>query len=311
MTSHTAWRAALATTAAFAFVLPVATAAADEGPIPSEQATAAVSAVDRAVQSTPAADQAEPVAAGEGGGAEAPRPELPATAADPVVLGSEGSSLAISLPGSATAVASGESTTYALAGGPDVVAQALADGTLRLAVTIPGPSSPSTYRYPLALPAGVQARLDDTGGVEFFADNHTDEPSPVIGRVMAPWATDANGDRVPTSFSLDGDVLVQHVEFDSTTAFPVVADPSVIWKWKVIPVGLHFNRAETGRARNRGAIASMVAGLCWALGPETAGAGCGASAVVLGGIAAVASNAYGDHKCLNVYIPFIPHEGKC
>ena len=46
-----------------------------------------------------------------------------------------------------------------------------------------------------------------------------------LGGIATPWAKDANGKSVPTSYSIDGNKLTQHVSFDSTTAFPVVADP--------------------------------------------------------------------------------------
>ncbi len=45
-------------------------------------------------------------------------------------------------------------------------------------------------------------------------------------------------------------MLVQHVEFSDQSAFPVVADPSVKWKWG-FPVGLHFNAGHAiSRAEN-------------------------------------------------------------
>lgn len=36
---------------------------------------------------------------------------------------------------------------------------------------------------------------------------------------------------MPTHFRLDGAVLVQTVDFDEDTAFPVTADPSDFWGW--------------------------------------------------------------------------------
>lgn len=50
-----------------------------------------------------------------------------------------------------------------------------------------------------------------------------------ITQIAAPWAVDANGRRVPTHYTLDGDTLVQSVEVTAETAFPVVADPSLLW----------------------------------------------------------------------------------
>jgi hypothetical protein len=43
-----------------------------------------------------------------------------------------------------------------------------------------------------------------------------------------PWAFDAAGEKVPTSFSWDGSHLLQTLEFTPTTQFPVIADPSLL-----------------------------------------------------------------------------------
>lgn len=61
-----------------------------------------------------------------------------------------------------------------------------------------------------------------------------DEP---VAPINAPWAKDATGRPVPTSYRLEGDSLIQVVSFSATTAFPVVADPwwnPFSWNWKRI-----------------------------------------------------------------------------
>ncbi|MEA5453553.1 hypothetical protein SPF06_02340 [Sinomonas sp. JGH33] len=59
-----------------------------------------------------------------------------------------------------------------------------------------------------------------TGAIDYL-----DSKGTAVAGLAAPWAIDANGRSVPTTFSLSGTSLVQHVEFDERTAFPVVADP--------------------------------------------------------------------------------------
>ena len=54
----------------------------------------------------------------------------------------------------------------------------------------------------------------------------------------------------------------------------------------------------------------MLAVMCAVLGPETVGIACGVGAAEAGGISAVASNAYGDGKCLEL-LWVIPREVKC
>lgn len=48
----------------------------------------------------------------------------------------------------------------------------------------------------------------------------------VVMTVAQPWARDANGKDLPTSYTLDGTTLTQTVD-TATAAFPVVADPRV------------------------------------------------------------------------------------
>ncbi|WP_286217612.1 hypothetical protein [Paraoerskovia sediminicola] len=50
-----------------------------------------------------------------------------------------------------------------------------------------------------------------------------------VATVGAPWATDANGQPLQTTYELSGNTLTQHVQTDDTTAFPLTADPS--WWW--------------------------------------------------------------------------------
>lgn len=78
----------------------------------------------------------------------------------------------------------------------------------------------------MSLPAGSKAAVDNDGSVVV----RTAEGE-IAGGYRAPWAYDALGQAIPTRFSLDGAVLVQSVDFDQSTAFPVSADPSDFWGW--------------------------------------------------------------------------------
>src|SRR6218665_172358 len=49
----------------------------------------------------------------------------------------------------------------------------------------------------------------------------------VLGTVFKPWAVDAAGNSVPTSYSWDNGALTQHVDLSVPgIEFPVVADPA-------------------------------------------------------------------------------------
>lgn len=52
-----------------------------------------------------------------------------------------------------------------------------------------------------------------------------DSGGEVISTFSSPWAKDANGKPVPTSYRLEGNVPVQTIQTDTSTAYPVVADP--------------------------------------------------------------------------------------
>ncbi|MFD7665659.1 helicase HerA domain-containing protein [Streptomyces sp. NPDC059788] len=83
-----------------------------------------------------------------------------------------------------------------------------------------------------------------------------------LGGFAAPWAKDAHGNPVPTSYRVDGSTLVQSVRIADSTAFPVVADP----KW--------LDDAA------KGVTAGMIGGC--AAGALAGGAGCVPGAVASG-----------------------------
>lgn len=55
-----------------------------------------------------------------------------------------------------------------------------------------------------------------------------DAEGAVLAVTEKPWAVDANGVSLPTSYSVDGSTIVQHVDTAGAT-FPVASDPS--WWW--------------------------------------------------------------------------------
>ena len=93
------------------------------------------------------------------------------------------------------------------------------EGTQTL-ISIPSATSPSEYRFPLDIPMGGEAlRLDD-GSVVIL-----DENGDPLGGFHIPWAYDANGLELRTSFRIEDEVLVQNIDLSNATAFPVIADP--------------------------------------------------------------------------------------
>ena len=103
--------------------------------------------------------------------------------------------------------------------GSSTVPVAKSGGAVQILTVIDEPSAPERYEYPTILPAGAFLVRDDDGSVS--AQTATGE---TIAYVAAAWATDANGDHVPTWYEIQGNTLVQ-VVLHQSAAHPVVADP--------------------------------------------------------------------------------------
>lgn len=140
-------------------------------------------------------------------------------------------------------------------------------------IEIPSLDSPTEYRFPLEMPKGGEAVLLEDGSVAIFAANG--DP---LGGFHTPWAYDANGIRVPTSFRIEGDTLVQTVELTSATAFPVIADPDRGTAWW--GVWTRYTKAETRslagaiRRSNAAMVKDYMTAAC-AFAPGWTGAACG------------------------------------
>jgi len=114
----------------------------------------------------------------------------------------------------------------------DVAVQPLTSG-FRALVSIKDANAPREYRFPVDGPEG--SRLTSSAelfGAEFDTGEVflLDAADRVITGFEAPWAKDANGAPVTTRYRLEGNTLVQVVDFDQNTAFPVLADPNF---WQV------------------------------------------------------------------------------
>ncbi|MER5642511.1 hypothetical protein ABT095_36930 [Kitasatospora sp. NPDC002227] len=183
---------------------------------------------------------------------------VPTTARDKVSVSSEGYTIGIGVPesaGTATAkVAPSGTVVYEAANGNAAAVQPLQDGVRVLAVA--GDSKAKEFRFPLNLPRGAHLDLAPDGSVAVNVDA-AEGIRAEIASFEAPWAKDAHGKPVPTQYRVEGSTLVQSVDTNSSTAFPVVADPKMTWGW--VTGTLYFNRAETQKATfGAGAIASII-----------------------------------------------------
>ncbi|WP_228977024.1 hypothetical protein [Streptomyces sp. DH12] len=153
---------------------------------------------------------------------------------------SSGDAVSLTLQGaseSATAMTSESGTVVYkdVAHATDLAVQATSDGGVRTLVTLKDSTASQEQRFPLVL--GDDVRLvDDGDGGYLLARQEVDGIGEVIATVDAPWAKDATGRPIDTSYRLEGNTLVQTVQTSEDTTFPVVADPKITFG-----VGAYFN----------------------------------------------------------------------
>ncbi|TVU57869.1 hypothetical protein FQP90_22695 [Paenarthrobacter nitroguajacolicus] len=132
--------------------------------------------------------------------------------------------------------------------------------------------------------APAQLSVGSTGSVVVM-----DATGRVVNYVETPWARDANGNDVATSYSVEGGRLIQNVSPSATSVYPIVADPQFGWNGP-FPV-VRFNKAETSTARVTAGVLSVCGKI--AAGLPIGYAACAISAVQVAAQAAVA-NARGE-----------------
>ncbi|GAA5199427.1 hypothetical protein GCM10023346_39110 [Arthrobacter gyeryongensis] len=82
----------------------------------------------------------------------------------------------------------------------------------------------SSADFSMSIPDGYVAELTNDGGVQL----RNQSARIVIPFISAPWALDANGKELPTSYTVNGSKITQHVNTNGA-AYPIVADPSIQW----------------------------------------------------------------------------------
>lgn len=103
---------------------------------------------------------------------------------------------------------------------------------VRTLVKIESVEAPREYLFDFKLPKGYRLIMDynydeeemdeyDCGAV--FVLNSNDE---VVSTIEPAWAKDAKGKNISTYYEVEGNSLIQFVDFDYNTEFPVIADPT-------------------------------------------------------------------------------------
>lgn len=178
-----------------------------------------------------------------------------------------------SLPPATAQVADSGLVVYE-AGSADEVSAAVASTEVSASIQLVIPSESKDERFEFDI-AGATPQLNDDGSVALLApqglaSTEADQPEDAgaIGFIDVPWAVDANGAPVPTHFQVHGNTLTQVVDLDAATAFPVVADPDLIFFAKcgaAVALFIAENSAIAGKFwrvfKSRKALISMFKGL--------------------------------------------------
>lgn len=126
----------------------------------------------------------------------------------------------------------------------DFVVQSQADRTRILSVS-KSSAAPTVIKYRVVTdPSGTLA-LQPDGSVHVM-----NRDGLITSVIEAPWAIDAAGRSVTTSYTIAGSTLVQTIEHRAPgVTYPVTADPSVV-SCSTFVACIKFNRSETLRVNN-------------------------------------------------------------
>lgn len=209
---------------------------------------------------------------------------VPTDPNDPVTF--DGGAVGVTVPsdGTTRTVSSGGMTVYQVTDTAASTVVQPTDSGARFMTVISGPFAPSDYRYNLDVPAGGSVVQNPDGSISV-----RDEQGDQVAGIAPPWATDANGKSLPTSYSVDGTEITQHVTLGGA-AFPVVADPAVTVDCGWITRSYYLSRAVTKKiadklARYQNASTATIAAI--------AGAACAPATSVAAAICAGAGAIYG------------------
>ncbi|WP_270978999.1 hypothetical protein [Clavibacter sp. CT19] len=162
-----------------------------------------------------------------------------------------------------------------------VVVGANTRGTAAAFIAIGDAAAPQDFAFQIG-GRGDRLIIQPDGGVAV-----TDASGRFLNFLEAPWARDASGRSLKTSYSISGNVLIQHVE-TGDAMFPVVADPST--GCGIGYCSIYFNHSETHDLATAGIIAlGGATGACGLAGPEAIAA-CGIAAAAIGATAVYADN---------------------
>ncbi|MFF4174135.1 hypothetical protein [Streptomyces sp. NPDC001744] len=186
-----------------------------------------------------------------------------------------------------TVIYDGTSSAYSIG------VQPTTDGGFRTFAHLDDATAPTSYDFPMTLPAGTQLAIDELDGSALVVKEHASTTEPTVlleevTRIQKPWAKDARGRTWPTSYSVEGNILRLTIDLtpvmdaSGTTVapqFPVVADPWVKRNCGIVTCSWYFSKATTrwmkAQFDNRGWTVATASGvICGNLPHAVAKAAC-------------------------------------
>ena len=229
---------------------------------------------------------------------------VPVDPAAGISMGGAAASVSIGLPFAAQAddatVQKPGVVSYDNNNGTATVPAVQDDGSVQINTIIDNAAAPTRFEYPITVPKG--GRVTQSGD----AIGILDAQERLVTVIAAPWAKDANGESVPTHFELSGDTVTQVVDHRSSkVAYPVVADPKVIWYWW--GYAAKFSKAETKQIAGYSSVSGAVSLLCsWVPGGAPTAA-CVAAAFVFSQILMAPFRSAASHgRCGQINVPYVP-----
>jgi hypothetical protein len=119
-------------------------------------------------------------------------------------------------------------TTPAVQSGHASIANTTSKASASSVITMKDSAAPTSYSFTVALPAGDQLQPNGSGGIDVVAVKGG--LAYTVGGFAAPWAKDATGKTLQTSYSLSGNTITQNVK-TTGAKYPVTADPKFTWGW--------------------------------------------------------------------------------
>ena len=200
----------------------------------------------------------------------------PPTAAGNLVLGD----LAVALPGeqSSRGIESDRTIVYPQIHEDTDLAVNVTDAGFQMFAVLNSENADTTVEFGMDVSGANQTiQLADDGSAVISATYHDPasgtDLSVEIASIDKPWAVDAEGNSIDTEYSVVGSTLVQTINTDATTEYPVVADPKVHFSCGYVTCTIRFNRSATRDIRDGSGIAggasTMTAAICGALSAGT------------------------------------------